>query len=46
MKKKLSDLLPKDDSAKTGAPKKKDFGAFRNVENNQAQIDSKCLKKV
>lgn len=45
MKKKLSDLLPKDDSAKTGAPKKKDFGAFRNVENNQAQIDLNVLRK-
>ena len=26
MKKKLSDLLPKDDSAKTGAPRKKTLG--------------------
>ena len=45
MKKKLSDLLPKDDSAKTGAPKKKTLGLLENVENNQAQIDLNVLRK-
>ena len=44
MKKSLSDLLDKKETTEE-APKIKDFGAFKNVGNNQAQIDLNILRK-